>query len=403
MRALILLALLPAAALPQDQDTTLSGQVRDILAQVDKKRLKANIEKLVSFKQRNTLADWGHPTEGPGAAARWIKIQFEGAAKGSKLKALVDLHPYEHRGGKANNVFIWFKGRKHPNRVVVFGAHFDSCATKDGRDPFLPAPGANDNGSGTSAVLELARIFAGHSFDTGILFVAFSGEEQGLLGARAFARFLGDTRVEVVAMVNADIIGGSKGDDGSVDDKSIRCFSAGPESSPHRAFARYIKGIAEQYVPDFKIRIQDRIDRPGRGGDHQPFSDAGIAAARVVSTLEELRKQHNSGDVIENVDMDYLERSTRLIASVVANIAGGIEAPSGIQAKAGGLSWKPVSGAAGYVVFLRKAGMNDLDRVLRADRPQAAIEGLSAGDSVMVASVAKTGEIGLPSPEVVVE
>lgn len=402
MRALALLGTL--AVLLQDRTTTLPSQVQDILAKVDKNRLAANVEKLVSFKQRNTLANWDHPTEGPGAAARWIKAQFDAASKGSKLKAVVDTHAYERRGGgTAQNVFLWYKGRKHPNRVIVFGAHFDSCATKDGHDPFLPAPGANDNGSGTSALLELARIFAGYSFDTGILCVAFSGEEQGLLGARAFAKYLRETEVEVVAMVNADIVGGSRGDDGSVDDRSIRCFSAGPEHSPHRRFARFIKGIAELQQPDFKVRVQDRIDRPGRGGDHQAFSDADMTAARLVSTLEELRKQHNGRDLIENVDFDYLVRSTRLIAAIVANLAGGIDAPSGVEAKAGAVTWKPVAGAAGYVTFVRKAGLNDLDRVLRTTGPPAAIEGLSPGDAVMVASVAKSGEIGFPSPEVVVE
>ncbi|HLG42791.1 MAG TPA: M28 family peptidase [Planctomycetota bacterium] len=397
----LILAVLPQFSATQDPDTTLSSQVREIIQKVDKGRLRKNIEKLVTFKQRNTLANWELATEGPGAAARWLKTELESASKGSKMKASVEVHSYDARGVKAQNVYVWYKAKKDPNRVVIFGAHFDSCATKDGRDPALPAPGANDNGSGTSAVLELTRILAGYSFETSLILIAFSGEEQGLLGARAFSKHLKEQSFQVVGMVNADIIGGSKGDDGAVDENTIRCFSVGPESSSHRVLARYIKGVGETYQPEFKIRIQDRPDRPGRGGDHQAFSDAGFTAARVVSTLEELRKQHNSRDLIDNVDFEYLVRSTRLIASVIANLAGGPPAPEKVEAKPGAVTIKGASGP--YVVFVRKSGSNDLDRVVRSEKPAVEIQGLAAGDAVSVSAVGKTGEIGPPSPEVVVE
>jgi hypothetical protein len=290
--------------------------------QIDGHRMAADVQKLASFRTRY-VGSSRESEEGVGAAARWIMGELDRVAKSTRAE--LGVHEFQIGKIPARNVFLRIPGR-NPGRVVVFGAHYDSINTAERRaDPDAPAPGANDNASGASAVLELARALGARTFESTVILVAFSGEELGLLGARAFVQFLREQNLEVAAMINNDIIGSSRASDGSRRPSEIRCFSAGPESSPSRWMARWAKAVVEEKIPGTTILVQDRIDRPGRGGDHQPFSDAGIRAIRLMEAVEDLDRQHNRRDLPDLIDPAYLARVASADAMLIEAAANTVE------------------------------------------------------------------------------
>jgi Zn-dependent M28 family amino/carboxypeptidase len=124
-------------------------------------------------------------------------------------------------------VIAWLPGR-HSNRLVIIGGHYDSRTTMVS-DSTSNAPGGNDAGAQTGVVLELARVLAGHRFDATIVFMSFSGEEQGLFGSASIAANLGRYFDEprFIAMLNTDIPGGDKTADMPGDLQYFRLYSPG--------------------------------------------------------------------------------------------------------------------------------------------------------------------------------
>ena len=158
----------------------------------------------------------------------------------------------------------------------------------------LPAPGANDDGSGTALTMEAARVLAqsGLEFDATLVFVAFAGEEQGLVGAHLHAQKARAEKAVIDAVFNNDIIGNSRGGNGIVDAESVRVFAEGPEDSSSRQLARYVYRMAARYVPSHRVRLIARHDRFGRGGDHTAFNQRGYAGIRFSEANENFGRQH---------------------------------------------------------------------------------------------------------------
>jgi Peptidase family M28 len=236
-----------------------------------------------------------------------------------------------------------------------------------------PAPGANDDGSGTALTMEAARVLAQSSleFDATLVFVAFAGEEQGLVGAHLHAQTAVAEKAVIDAVFNNDIIGNSRGGNGMVDAGSVRVFADGPEDSPSRQLARYIRRMAARYVPSHRVRLIARHDRFGRGGDHTAFNQRGYAGVRFTEANENFGRQHVVEDTPDGVDAAYLARNTRVNLAGVASLAMAPAAPaitsergvplldrnpSGYDAR---LRWRPSPGAAGYRIFWREAWTPD--------------------------------------------
>jgi len=265
------LALFPAAAAAQQVAATPDPRIERLIASVSQARLERLLRSLVGFGTRNTLSDTSSPTRGIGAARQWI---FDELTRTSpKLQVSFDTHRIKKGAGNGRitrnvelrNVVAVLPGRS-PRRIYVSG-HYDSLsllpegqlALNRGttappdrtRDPNVDAPGANDDGSGTVLVMELARVFAesGIDFDATIVFIAVAGEEQGLLGARAHARRARETQLPVQAVFNNDIVGGGIGGDGTTDAATIRLYSEGPDDSPSRALAAFTERTAQAYLP----------------------------------------------------------------------------------------------------------------------------------------------------------
>jgi hypothetical protein len=224
-------------------------------------------------------------------------------------------------------------------------------------DAKCDAPGADDDASGTAAVLELARVMAQYKFDATIVFMTVAGEEQGLLGSTYFAEQAKQRAIDIDAMFTNDIIGNTLGGNGVRDRRTLRVFSEGvpsnekPEEanvrrgvggendSASRQLARFIRETGERYVPGMKVMMVYRRDRYLRGGDHIPFLERGFPAVRFTEPNEDYHHQHQNvrtengikfGDLPEFVDFAYTANVARINAANLAALALAPAAPKDV-------------------------------------------------------------------------
>ena len=354
-------------------------RVQAIVDSISPERLGATIKSLAAFETRNLLSDTVSTTRGIGAARRWIFEQFKAASP--RLQVTFDEYTIPPAGRVTRevllkNVMAVLPG-KSPRRLYVSG-HYDTIArnpdgTFQGGDDNRLAPGANDDGSGTALVMELARVIArsGIDFDATIVFIALAGEEQGLIGATQHAKKAAVDGVVIDAVFNNDIVGGSVGGQGRVDSRTVRVYSDGPEDSPSRSLARYIREAAARYVPAHEVRLIARHDRFGRGGDHTAFNQSGFTGVRFTEAQENYSRQHTVNDTPDGVDPAYLARNARVNAAGLVSLAIAPAAPKTMSAQGqpllgrgdsgydATLRWTTSAGATGYKVVWREAWAPD--------------------------------------------
>ena len=170
-------------------------EIKKMVDDISRDNIELSVRKLVSFNTRNNLSEQNDPNKGIGAAWNWIKSEMEKSIPASNGRLSVELVVYK-AGGKdqrikneleLKNVVATLKGvDTTDHRKLLISAHFDSRA-EDNNDGVVTAPGANDDGSGIAAILELVRIMSKKEFSGTIIFTAVSGEEHGLLGATHMA------------------------------------------------------------------------------------------------------------------------------------------------------------------------------------------------------------------------
>lgn len=408
--------------------------IAKILTSISEARLERLLTTLVGFGTRNTLSTSESPERGMPAARQWIHDEM--ARSSPRLQVSFDTYHVAQQGERLTrdvelrNVVAVLPGRS-PRRIYVSG-HFDSLARippVDGSDASVPpglaagtfdwqntnnvAPGANDDGSGTVLTMELARAFAesGLEFDATLVFVAFAGEEQGLVGSKLHAQRAEAEGTPIDAVFNNDIVGNDVGGNGLVDSESVRVFSEGPEDSPSRQLARYIRRYASRYVPSHTVRLIARHDRFGRGGDHTSFNQHGFAAVRITESNENYRRQHSVHDTIDGVSFPYLARNARVNAAGVAALALAPPAPrvvdergaprlergpSGYDAH---LRWSASPGAVGYRVFWRRAWTPDWEHEMGIGHlTEVVLPNVSVDDYIFgVAAVGPDGHESLVS------
>jgi len=359
------------------------------VAKVSADRLREIDTRLVAFGTRNGYSETLHnPKRGVYAARDWLAAQFRNIGKsgGGRLSVAYDTYvqpPTDRitRDVEISSVIATLKGDDPQRGLIIVSSHFDDCNSKC-TDPILDAPGADDNGSAVSAVLESARVLAPLHFPATIVFICFDGEDLGLLGSAHYAKSLKDGGAKVEADVNNDIVGASAGHDGRAWPNDVRLFSEalpkdatlrrvnqiGSENdSPSRELARTLKEIGAAYVPSMNVNLIWRTDRFLRGGDQQSFTDQGFAATRYVEQSENYDHQHQTlrtengieyGDLIKFIDFDYLARVTQLNVANVAALAAAPPAPdANLLTRALGydstLEWKSVPGAVSYEIVWR--------------------------------------------------
>lgn len=379
------------AIIKQDQ------QIKKMVEEVSDKNIEANVRKLVTFQTRHSLSDTLSTSTGIGAARNWIRSEMARYSKESdgRLKVEFDVFTQPADGRRVTvptimkNVLGILPGTDPlDDRVFIVSGHYDSRAT-DVNDTKVFAPGANDDASGTSAVMEIARIMSKQKFNSTIIFVAMVAEEQGLYGALNLAKRAKESKWNVAGMITNDIVGNTYGiETGLKDNNSVRIFSEGvsviettaeaaaristgsENDGRARQFARYIKELGERYVDQLDVKLIYRRDRYLRGGDHTPFSQTGFPAVRITEMNENFERQHQTvrrengiayGDLPDFVDYQYTQKVARMNLAALANLALSPREPENVGILTSQLSnktvlkWEKPNGEvpAGYYVVMR--------------------------------------------------
>ena len=355
---LLALSLVPCA---HAQMKSVNPTVQKIVDSVSQERITVILKKLESFQTRGLFSEQDNPTRGIGAARRWIFDQF----KSYSPRLQVSFDSYRVKKGKGrliqdvdlHNVVAILPGKLNPERQFILSGHYDSIAllrrNPDG-SAAVPAtdgqtggtgegsaapplfdlsmlapvePGVTDDGSGTAAVMELARIMSQYEFEKTIVFVAFAGEEMGLVGSSLYARRVRKENQTIDGVLNNDIIGSDVSGNGRFDNSTISVYSEDPDDSTSRQLARYVKDIAERYLPSLNIDLVFRADRLGRGGDHTPFNQEGYPAVRVTTPNENYANQHTVTDTFANTSVPYASRVIQANAAALASLALAPKAP----------------------------------------------------------------------------
>ncbi len=343
-----------------------------VIAAVDAARLRRDVDALAGFGTRHTLSETDSDTRGIGAARRWVARRFEEAVAGSgregdlACRVEFDAHRVAADGARIPrdvevvNVVCTIPGADPASRDRLYYAvaHLDSRAS-DPNDAASDAPGANDDGSGVAALIELARVLSAERLDSTVVLLATSGEEQGLYGARLHARAAREAGLDVRAVLNNDTIGDPTGPRTVRDE--VRVFSEGlplellsgdPErlasavrqiralgaesDGASRQLARYVREVGELHGAPVRAKLVMRPDRFLRGGDHTPFNELGFPAVRLTELYDVHERQHQDvrteggvryGDLPEFVDEVYLAGVTALNAATLAHLANAPSAP----------------------------------------------------------------------------
>ncbi|HTC89590.1 MAG TPA: M28 family peptidase [Bryobacteraceae bacterium] len=414
-----------AISLPaQAPSTRLNPTVQQITGAISEERIAENLKKLEGFGTRYILSSDDDRAHGIGAARRWLYSQFEsysprlevsyqnfrikkGARRGQVLREV-----------QLSNVVAVLPGTIDKDRYVLITGHYDTVhlqrkpqfteaerladLVKRGMEEneakrymqLFPteetlgevdaertaaeaaAPGVTDDGSGTAAVLETARVMSDFHFDKTVIFVAFAGEEIGLEGSKVYATSAKEKSMQIEAVLNNDIIGSDVSGNGRSSNSTLRMFAMGPEDSPSRALLRYAKHVAELYVPSMQVDPIFRGDRFNRGGDQLSFTTQGYAAVRLTTPSENFENQHSGTDTFANTSVPYTTRVTRMNAAVLASLALAPAPPV--------LNWTFLSGERkGDRLPLLTRGKSEYDAVMRW---QPSPEPDIAGYAVMIRS-----------------
>ncbi len=374
------------------------SQIEKMLKDVSADSLKSYIAKLVSFGTRNTLSTQTDPKRGIGGARQWVLSRLNEFAKqsGGRLTAFIDTTTLQKDGRRVDttlllgNVVATLKGADPTDdRVFIISGHIDNMRTNV-MDRTGDAPGADDDGSGTAAVMECARVMSKYSFPATIIFVAVSGEEQGLLGSTYMAEKAKKENWNIEAVLNNDIMGSNNSNETNIfNNTKARVFSEAfsaadtgraalnirnlglENDGKARQLARYVKEIGERYVDNLEVVMIYRNDRFLRGGDHTPYVQRGYAAVRITEMNENYYHQHQDvrmengiqyGDLIEYVDFEYLRKNTCMNLCNLANLAKSPSMPQEVKMETRrltnftNLSWnKPKTGKVkGYYVLMRE-------------------------------------------------
>jgi Zn-dependent M28 family amino/carboxypeptidase len=376
-----------AAVSPSEQPL-----LRDIAGAPDPAQLEATVRALVGFGTRHSLSDTTSTKRGIGAARRWARSRFEAIGRDCGGCLIVVTPSQTITGERAPkptqfvDVVAIQRGTTDPERVIILTGHIDSRVS-DAMNATADAPGADDDASGVAAVIEAARVLSRYKFAATLVYGVLSGEEQGLYGGKVLADYANAQGWRVETDLNNDIVGGSRGQNGVVNNTRVRLFSegtrdtetneeakqrrfeGGENDSASRNVARYAKTVAEHYMPNWTVALVYRLDRFGRGGDHSAFNALGFPAVRFTENAENYQHQHQDlrneggvqyGDTVANVDFAYLAKVTATNALTAASLASAPPPPMNVKI-AGAvtpdtkLSWSasPGSAAAGYRVHWR--------------------------------------------------
>lgn len=410
----------------------LDSRIYDIIDAVNSNRIEQDITTLAGFGTRHTLSDTVSDIRGIGAARRWIKQEFEtiSAACDNCLEVFYQKDLVKAGTNDRITEDVWVvnvaaiqRGTKYPNRFIIMSGDIDSRIS-DPNNYINDSPGANDNASGMAGALEAARVLSQFEFQSSIIYLGLSGEEQGLFGGKGFAAYAKEQGWELIGIFNNDMIGNTTGVDGVVSNRDFRIFSepvppteterqrnrrrfyGGEVDGISRQLARYVHKTTRTYMPEMNPMMIYRLDRFGRGGHHRPFNDAGFAGIRIMEAHENYTQQHQDlrvedgisyGDRLEHVDFDYAAKLTAVNAISMASLAWAPPAPfnvsiGGVVEPATKLKWEVVEGAVAYKIYWRDTTSPSWDHSRLVYSTQHTLKGIVIDNYLFgVAAVGKDG------------
>ncbi|MBX3055687.1 MAG: M20/M25/M40 family metallo-hydrolase [Anaerolineae bacterium] len=383
--------------------------VAGLVTAVSHQQLMGYVQAVESFGTRNTFSATDNPTFGIGAARQWIFNEFQRVGNG-RLQVQFQKFPVYYYGFAAEgwNVVATLPGTSGSNDAIVIMSHYDTRpdSAVDGESL---APGANDNGSGISLLLESARLLSSREWNQTIIFLATAAEEQETQGARLFVQeaFLGG--LDVIAAINYDGVGGEVGIP-----QNIRLFAPELHQSAAGELARYYEFVAGLYVPTFPIHLINAADREGRYGDQREFLNAGMPAIRLTQSVENPDLLNSRRDSWSQIDYRYLQQVVQMNVAVVANLAGSPATPEVPLIRAMEepgqyrLNWPVDPAAAGYVIAFRPVNQERYPafRFVRArEAGDIALTGFDPGATYAVSMAALDihGRVSHFTSEVLVE
>ena len=408
------------------------AKIYDIIDAVSADRIKADVKSLTEFGTRNTFSDTISDIQGIGAARRWIKSKFKTISKDcngclqvfyQKDLVTTEMGTRVPHDAYVVNVVAIQRGTKYPNRYIIMSGDIDSRAS-DTMDFTTDAPGANDNASGMAGTIEAARVLSTYTFESSIMYVGLSGEEQGLFGGAGLAKYVKEKGWQIIGILNNDMIGNITGVDGVIDNRTFRIFSepvpanetekqrktrrfyGGEVDGISRQLARYIHQQTKTYMPEMNPMMIYRLDRFGRGGHHRPFNDLGFAGIRIMEAHENYTQQHQNirtengikyGDTFEHVNFGYAKKLTAVNAINLASLAWSPPAPSevaigGIVEASARLKWNKVDSAKGYKIYWRDTTSPTWDHSRYVEVTEFTLEGIVIDNFFF--GVAAVGENG---------
>lgn len=374
------------------------ASIAQMIDEISAENLEQYVRTLSDFKTRHSLSKGSNPNEGIDASQAYVLELFKSFEQesGGRLSSTIDYFTVKGDGRRIpedvqmGNVMATLKGTDpSDNRIFMVTAHIDSRAT-DVMNNTIDAPGANDDGSGVAAIIELCRIMSKREFPATIIFVALTGEEQGLKGANHLAERAKNENWNLVALLNNDMLGNSNSSQTNINDNTkVRIFSEGvpvaetermaairrytssENDGKARQLARYMKELGERYVDQLEVKLIYRNDRFLRGGDHTPFAQQGFPAIRVTEMNENFYRQHEDvrvengiqyGDLPEFVDYEYMRKNTGLNLASLASLASAPSEPQNVGIDVRRLTntttlrWEApeIGNAKGYYVLMRE-------------------------------------------------
>ena len=400
MKKVIIHLFVSVLALKMQAQTAIARDpaIEQMVKEISPDSLRSYIQTMVNFGTRNTLSTQTEKKRGIGAARLYVLQKFNefAAQSNGRLTSIIDTTTLQADKRRVDttlllgNVVATLKGTDPTdNRLFIISGHLDNMRTNV-MDRTGDAPGANDDASGVAAVLECARIMSKRNFGATIIFMAVSGEEQGLLGSTYMATKARKENLNIEAVLNNDIMGSNNSNEtNNINNTQVRVFSEGlpayeldknaknirqlglENDGKSRQLARYVKEIGERYVDNLDIKLIYRNDRFLRGGDHTPFVENGFTAVRITEMNENYTRQHQNvrvengiqyGDLIEYIDFEYLRKNTGMNLSTLANLAKAPSMPDSVKIdvkKLGNSSFlywkKPASGSVkGYYLLMRE-------------------------------------------------
>jgi hypothetical protein len=300
-------------------------RVADLLGSLSVDRWETDLRRLVAHGTRHSTG------QGHADAARWCHERFASLGYATTSAPIT----VGAAGGSVNVIAERAGTGPAPRPVVLVTAHLDSVNLAGG--PAAPAPGADDNGSGSAGVLELARVLASRAWPHDLRLILFSGEEQGLYGSRQYVAGLpAPERGRIRAVLNMDMVGTR-----NTAEPAVLLEGAPP-------FRQLVDDLATAAATHTTLRVETSLSP--FASDHVPFIDAGIPAVLTIEGADSANGNiHSDRDTMDHIDPGLAGQILRMNLAALAGWLGGVAGPTGPAGRAAGRGGPVVSRAPGLL------------------------------------------------------